>query len=106
MTDANEGKTPRRFDATAILLFSCLAVAAVGVGVALICFGYFSPWEFGLWLVVCLAFLAVGLPSHVNSTPKNTQVHGSARPATETEAQAAARGAGKARDVHDQHFPD
>src|ERR1700685_3921977 len=106
MTDANKGRIPRRFDAISVLLLSCLAAAAVGVGAALIYFGYFTPWEFALWLVVCLAFLAVGLPGHVNSAPKNTQVHGSARPATETEAQDAARGAAKARDIHDQHFPD
>jgi hypothetical protein len=37
---------------------------------------------------------------------RNPQVHGMARPASEAEAQAAARGKAKAAPVHDQRFPD
>jgi len=60
------------------------------------------------WLIVIVAALglAASLPSYVASAPKNTFAHGAARPASETEAQAAARGAVKAREIHEQKFPD
>jgi len=97
----------RRLDAFGWLLLLALAALAVAAGCAALYFGWFdSPWHLAVWLVVCTAFLVVGLPSYVASAPKNTRVHGAARPATETEAQAAARGAVKARDLHDQQFPD
>ena len=63
-----------------------------GVGAALIEFGFFKPWELALFLLVGIAFVAVGLPSHGTSAPKNSKVHGAAAPAAEQEALAAARG--------------
>jgi hypothetical protein len=106
MADAEKSGARRGLDATGLLLLAALAVGAVAVGAALIYAGYFTPWGLVIFLAVCGAFLAVGLPSHVTTAPKNTLVHGAARPATETEAQAAARGAVKARDLHEQQFPD
>jgi hypothetical protein len=41
-----------------VLLLSALGVLAALVGATLIYFGYFAPWEFGVWLFVCFAFLA------------------------------------------------
>jgi hypothetical protein len=43
-----------------VLLLSALGVLAALVGATLIYFGYFTPWEFVVWLFVCFAFLAVG----------------------------------------------
>ena len=99
----------RRFDALGLLLWLALGGLAVAAGYAALHFGWFSsPWELAAWLVVCIAFFvsAASLPSHVPSAPKNTLVHGAARPASETEAQAAARGAVKAREIHEQEFDD
>lgn len=106
MTDAGKPSKRRGLDVTGLVLFAALVTFAVGVGAALIYFGYFGAREFALWLLVCGAFLAVGMPAHITTAPKNTLVHGAARTATETEAQAAARGAIKAPGLHEQHFPD
>ena len=57
-------KRPRRLDATGLLLLAALAALAVGGGAALVQFGYFSPWGLALWLTVCVALVAVGLPGH------------------------------------------
>lgn len=107
MTDVRKSGGRRGLDATGLVLLAALALLAIAAGFAALHFGWFSSsWEFAAWLVVCAAFLVVGLPSHVTTAPKNTLVHGAARPATETEAQAAARGAVKAREIHEQQFPD
>jgi hypothetical protein len=106
MKDEERTQTTRGLDTTALLLLSALGVLAVGVGAGLIYFGYFAPWEFAIWLFVCVAFLAVGLPSQGVPTPRNTKVHGAAQPASEWEAQAAARGDTKSAPMHDQTFPD
>ena len=76
------------------------------VGAALIEFGFFKPWELALFLLVGIAFVAVGLPSHGASAPKNSKVHGAAAPAAEQEALAAARGKTKPSPLHDQQFSD
>ncbi len=96
----------RGTDALGLLLLAGLAALAVGVGAALIAFGLFKPWELALFLLVGIAFVAVGLPSPGTSAPKNSKVHGAARPAAEQEAQAAARGETKTARMHDQQFPD
>ncbi len=64
MTQAEKTRTPRRLDVTGLLLLAALAALAVAVGVALVQFGYFSPWGLALWLTVCVALMAVGLPGH------------------------------------------
>jgi len=56
--------------------------------------------------VVGFAFVAAGLGVQANLTPKNTNVHGDARPASESEAEAAARSGTKPPPHHDRTFPD
>ncbi len=96
----------RGTDALGLLLLAALAALAASVGAALIEFGLFKPWELALFLLVGIAFVAVGLPSHSVPAPKNSKVHGAARPAAEQEAQAAARGDTKTAHLHDQQFPE
>ena len=96
----------RKIDKLGAALLAALAALALGAGFAALHFGWFrSPWELAGWLVVGLAFVAAGLGVHANLTPKNTNVHGDARPASETEAQAAARSDTKAP-FHDRTFSD
>jgi fatty acid desaturase len=96
----------RELDALGLLLLAGLAALAVGVGAALIEFGFFKPWELATFLVVGIAFVAVGLPGHGTSAPKNSKVHGAAAPAAEQDALAAARGKTKPSPLHDQQFSD
>ncbi len=96
----------RGTDALGLLLLAALAALAASVGAALIQFGFFKPWELALFLLVGLAFVAVGLPSPGTAAPRNSKVHGAARPAAEQEAQAAARGQTKTARMHDQQFPE
>ncbi len=96
----------RGTDALGLLLLAGLAALAVGVGASVIEFGFFKPWELALFLLVGIAFVAVGLPSHGTSAPKNSKVHGAAAPAAEQEALAAARGKTKPSPLHDQQFSD
>jgi hypothetical protein len=96
----------RELDALGVLLLVVLATLAVVGGAALIEFGLFKPWELALFLLVCIAFVAVGLPGHGTSVPKNSKVHGAAAPAAEQDALAAARGKTKPSPLHDQQFSD
>jgi hypothetical protein len=95
-----------RTDLTGWLLLALLAALALMAGAALIKYGHLTPWGLALGLFVGAAAVMVGLPAQVGQTPKNTLVHGAARPATESEAKAAASGGVKTRDIHDQHFAD
>jgi uncharacterized membrane protein YgaE (UPF0421/DUF939 family) len=54
MSDGEKTEATRGVDTAAGLLLSAL------VGAALIYFGYFAPWEFGVWLFVCFALAALG----------------------------------------------
>jgi hypothetical protein len=97
----------KRIDAIGLGLVAVLAALALGAGYAALHFGWFrSPWELAGWLVVGIAFLAAGLGVQANVTPKNTNVHGDARPASESEAEAAARSDTKPAPHHDRTFPD
>jgi hypothetical protein len=99
----------RRLDAFGLLLVLALGAVAVAGAYAALHFGWFSsPWHFAAWVVVIVAalVLAASLPAYVAPAPKNTLVHGAARPASETEAQAAARGVVKAREIDKQKFTD
>ena len=97
----------KRIDAIGLCLASVLAALALGAGFAALHFNWFSsPWELAGWLVVGFAFLAAGLGVHANVTPKNTNVHGDARPASESEAEAAARSGTKPASFHDKTFSD
>jgi hypothetical protein len=95
-----------RTDLTGWLLLALLAALALMTGAAVMQYAHLTLWSLALGLFICFAFVTVGLPAQVGQTPKNTLVHGAARPATESEAKAAARGGVKTRDIHDQQFPD
>jgi hypothetical protein len=97
----------KRIDKLGLTLVGALAALALGAGYAALHFGWFSsPWELAGWLVVGFAFLAAGLGVQANLTPRNTNVHGDARPASESEAEAAARSGTKSAPFHDRTFPD
>ncbi len=97
----------RGIDKIGLGLVSVLAGLALAGAYAALHFGWFrSPWEMAAWLGVCFAFLAVGLGVQSNSPARNTDVYGDAKPASESEAQAAARGGTKSGPLHDQTFPD
>jgi fatty acid desaturase len=97
----------RKIDKLGMALVAVLAALACGAGYAALHFGWFrSPWELAAWLVVGVAFLAAGLGVQANLTPRNTNVHGDARPASEAEAEAAARRDTKPAPHHDRTFPD
>jgi hypothetical protein len=97
----------KKIDRLGAALAAVLVALALGAAYAALHFGWFSsPWELAGWLVVGFAFLAAGLGVQANLTPKNTNVHGDARPASESEAEAAARSGTKPAPHHDQTFPD
>jgi hypothetical protein len=95
-----------RTDLTGWLLLVLLAALALMAGAALMDYTHLTPWGLTLGLFIGVAAVVVGLPTQIGQTPKNTLVHGAARPATESEAKAAARGGVKTRDIHDQDFAD
>jgi hypothetical protein len=97
----------RKIDKTGLCLAAVLAALALGSAYAALRFGWFSsPWELAGWLVVGFAFVVAGLGVQGNQAPKNTNVHGDARPASESEAEAAARSDTKPAPHHDRTFPD
>lgn len=97
----------KKIDKLGLTLAAVLAALACGAGYAALHFGWFnSPWELAAWLVVGLAFIAAGLGIQANLAPRNTNVHGAARPASESEADAAARSGTKPAPLHDRIFPD
>jgi uncharacterized iron-regulated membrane protein len=97
----------KRVDTLVVLLVAVLAVLAAGAIYAALHFGWFgSPWQLAVWLLVCLAFLVVGVPAVGHRMTRHTNVHGSARPASQDEASKAARGEAGALPLHDQTFKD
>jgi hypothetical protein len=97
----------RKIDKTGLCLAAVLAALALGSAYAALHFGWFSsPWELAGWLLVGFAFVLAGFGVQGNLTPKNTNVHGDARPASESEAQAAASSGTKPAPLHDKTFPD
>jgi len=96
----------KKIDRLSIILVVMLAALAFGGAYAALHFGWFgSPWALAGWLVVGVAFLAAGLGIQASTGPRNTNVHGAARPASESEAQASARGQTKSP-LRDQTFSD
>jgi hypothetical protein len=101
-------------DKRGIVLTAVVAALAVGFVVAALHFEWFSSlWWLAFALVggyacLCLAFLIVAGAFNIetNRGPLNTHVHGDARPASESEAEAAARSGTKPAPHHDQTFPD
>ncbi len=96
----------RRPDILGLALLAGLAAAFIGGGVVLFTTGVIKGWE----LVTILSFggvlVAAAHPRAPSTTPHNSMVHGSARPAAESEAHAAARGNVKSAPLHDATFSD
>jgi hypothetical protein len=94
-------------DTLVVLLVTVLAGLGVGAVYAALHFGWFgSPWQLAAWLIVCVAFVAAGAPAVGHRMARHTQVHGSARPASQDEATKAARGDTGASPLHDKTFKD
>ena len=97
----------RRLDTLVVLLVAALAALATGAIYAALHFDWFgSPGQLATWLLICVAFLAVGAPAVGQRMTRNAQVHGSARPASQDEASKAARGDAGSSPLHDQTFKD
>lgn len=81
--------------------------AASGLAYTSLELGWFkSGWEFGAWILAVLAFIGVGLGVYTQRTSEGANVYGSAKVASPTEAEAAARGETKAAPLHDEVFPN
>jgi len=97
----------RRIDAVGIILSLALVGVAAGAAYAALQLGWFrSPWEMAGWLAAAMAFILVGLGVSNYRAPKNTNVYGAAKAASEAEALAAAKGIGKKAPIHTQTFRD
>src|ERR1700722_9876535 len=95
-----------RLDVLGVALLVGLAVAFIGGGVALVETGVIKEWELVTIISFGAVLIAAAHPRAPSTTPHNTMVHGSARPAAEPEAHAAARGDNKLSPIHDASFPD
>jgi hypothetical protein len=98
----------RKIDIVGFALVVALVVIAAGAAYAALEYRWFnSGWELAAWIVVGVAFVAVALGlRHHHAPPQNAGVYGTAQPASESEAQAAARGSMKTPSLHDRTFPD
>jgi hypothetical protein len=97
----------RRFDKLVVVLVAVPAALAVAAIYAALHFGWFSsPWQLAAWLVICVAFVVVGVPAAGQRMMRNANVHGSARPASQDEARKAARGDAGTSPLRDQSFED
>jgi hypothetical protein len=69
--------------------------------------GWFrSPWELAALVFASVAFLGTGIGVHQRRTGDPPSVYGSAKVASEQEAQAAARGENASSTIHDRTFRD
>ena len=105
MSDDGQPKRKRSLDALGLLFVLGLVIIAAGVGAALLLDHIFTPWGLVAWLGGGVAFAVTGIPV-ARRLMGDGMVHGAARPASEAEAQAAARGKAKVAPVHEQRFPD
>jgi hypothetical protein len=102
------------------LLFKALFALFIGLTLLRYFLGFSSSWAFSPWvnavfdyalILIMIAVAGRGLFAvvealHRKRTVQNTHVHGDARPASESEAEAAARSDTKPAPHHDQTFPD
>ncbi|MBR0966978.1 hypothetical protein JQ554_33400 [Bradyrhizobium diazoefficiens] len=95
-----------RTDLFGWLLLASLTALALAAGAAFLEFAHVPPWGLALGLFMCVAFVAVGLGAPSQPSPRNTGVYGSAKAASESEAQAAARGEKTSPSLHDRTFPN
>jgi hypothetical protein len=103
--DEGQAKRRRGLDALGWLFVLALVVLAIGAGAALLVEHIFTPWNLAAVLVVGVAFAVAGAPA-LRRPIGEGMAHGMARPASEAEAQAAARGKAKPLPVHQQRFED
>jgi hypothetical protein len=97
----------KKIDTLVVLLLAVIiALAAAAVYAALHYEWFGAPWQFAAWLLICVAFAVVGVPAIGNRMTHPTNVHGSARPASQDEARKAARGDTGASSLHNQTFED
>jgi hypothetical protein len=97
----------KKLDTFVVIVVSVFAALATGAVYAALQYGWFgSPWQLAGWLLVCVAFVAVGIPAVGHRATRHSNVHGSARPASQDEATKAARGDATASPLHDQTFED
>ena len=94
----------RRLDALGVALLVGLAVALMGGGFALVAIGVVKGWELVTVISFGAVLLAAAHPRAPSTTPHNTMVHGSARPAAEQEAHEAARGSSSKSPMHAARF--
>lgn len=96
-----------KIDRIGLALMAVLVALGILAAFAALRFGWFrSPWELIVWFGVSTAFIAVGLGASSQPLSRNTGVYGAAKPASESEAKAAARGDKQSASLHDQSFPD
>jgi len=103
----DEGQTKRRrgLDALGWLFVLGLVILALGAGAALLMEHIFTPWGLAACVGVGLAFAVAGVPA-LRRPIGESMAHGMARPASEAETQAAARGEMKRQPAHDQNFKE
>jgi len=93
-------------DLLAVVLLGLLAVAAIAALYGVVTAGYVTAGALLGLIGVGGAFVLLHSRTGKTAPPKNTFTHGAARPASDAEAQAAARGAVKAREIHEQKFDE
>jgi hypothetical protein len=91
-------------DLLAVVLLGLLAVAALGAIYAVVAGGYMTAGAAVGVIAVGGAFAVVHGMGGQAASPKNTHVHGEARPASEEEARRAARGEPEAARLDDREF--
>jgi len=96
----------RRFDIRGVWLVIALTSALVSGVFVLAASGVATGWEIAAIIIVGSILISAAEPRPHATTPRNSFAHGAARPAAETEIQAAARGSTKTAPMHDATFPD
>jgi peptidoglycan/LPS O-acetylase OafA/YrhL len=104
MSEANPGKDRRGPDLLAVVLLGLLGLAAIGAAFAIVAKGYMTAGGLAALLVVGGAFVAVHAMGGRAAPPKNSQVHGAARPASEHEARRAGGGQSRGARLDDREF--
>jgi hypothetical protein len=91
-------------DLLAVVLLGLLAVGAAGAVYAVVSAGYMTAGALAGVIAVGGAFAAVHAMTGRPAVPKNTHVHGAARPASEQEARRAAGGEAQGPRLDDREF--
>jgi hypothetical protein len=104
MQNATQDGGPRGTDRLGIALLGALALFALSAAWLVVSHGYLTAGALvGLAVVGGAVVVLHGMGSRV-APPKNTEVHGAARPASEQEAQRAGRGQAQGARLDDRTF--